>query len=852
LRHSIRPGLSDFLVFAYASVLTLLILANECPAGEFASDAFDEQIRPILEDRCFSCHGNGIRKGGVDLDAAMPRDTKLWWAVLKNVRSGLMPPIKSPQPTADERLRLEDWIKTGAFGIDPTDPDPGRITVHRLNRVEYRNTIRDLMGVEFDTNAEFPSDDSGHGFDNNGDVLTLSPMLIEKYLAAARTIVAMAVPTTSKIIPEREIRPREFQKVGESKPGSGPLSLSYYEATTVKAPLTVEHAGRYHLTLDLSAIEKYVDGVNDYNRCRLLVSADGEELHRQEFGRRDSRTLRLEFDRTWEAGTHDLTIEIQPLTPDEKQVRSLAIRVQAASLRGPMDGDHRVLPPNYKRFFPGDVPEDDAGRRDYAREILGRFAARAYRRPVDERTKDRLTDLAEATWDQDGVTFEAGVSQAMAAVLTSPRFLFREEGLDPDSTGRYPLVGEYELASRLSYFLWSTMPDDELFRLASERKLRENLRPQVTRMLADSRAEEFFRHFVGQWLQARDIEAVLINGSAVVARDAPPDPANEALRDRFRVLSRKPPTELTEDEKKELKETRTAFQKSFRKFREFDLTSDLRKDMRRETEMLFQNVIRDDRSLLELLDSDYTYLNERLARHYAIEGVKGDEMRRVALPPGSPRGGVLTQGTILAVTSNPDRTSPVKRGLFILDNILGSPPAPPPPNIPSLEESGKAVGGRTPTLRESMVLHRSMPSCASCHSRMDPLGLALENFNALGRWREKERLEPIDATGTLITGEPFHDIRDLKRTLIEKHRIEFYRCLSEKLLTYALGRGLESYDVQAVDTIVGNIESGEGHASALISGIIESAPFQRRRRDTPTETTDIPDRPTRRVPESTR
>jgi Protein of unknown function (DUF1588)/Protein of unknown function (DUF1585) len=237
-----------------------------------------------------------------------------------------------------------------------------------------------------------------------------------------------------------------------------------------------------------------------------------------------------------------------------------------------------------------------------------------------------------------------------------------------------------------------------------------------------------------------------------------------------------------------------------------------------------------------LLDSNYTFLNERLAKQYGIEGVRGDEMRRVDLPEGSPRGGVLTQGTVLAVTSNPDRTSPVKRGLFILDNILGSPPAPPPPNIPALEESRKRVGGKTPSMREAIALHRSQPMCASCHARMDPLGLALENFNALGRWRDKERAGPVDASGRLITGEEFRDVRDLKRILIERHRREFYRCLTEKMLTYALGRGLESYDSETVDAIVGRIEAADGRASALIAGIIESAPFQKRRRRThPTE-----------------
>ena len=263
--------------------------------------------------------------------------------------------------------------------------------------------------------------------------------------------------------------------------------------------------------------------------------------------------------------------------------------------------------------------------------------------------------------------------------------------------------------------------------------------------------------------------------------------------------------------------------------------------MRRETEMYFEHVLRQDRPLVELLESDYTFLNQRLAKHYGIEGVQGDSMRLVKLPAASHRGGILTQGTVLAVTSNPDRTSPVKRGLYILENILGSPPAPPPPNIPALEESGNKVAGRTPTLRESMVRHRNQPSCASCHARMDPLGLALENFNALGRWRDKERADTIDASGKLISGESFKEIGELKKILVDRHRREFYRCLTEKMLTYALGRGLESYDVQAVDTIVERIEAADGHASALIAGIIESAPFQKRRHSTNSDTTALLD-----------
>ena len=579
--------------------------------------------------------------------------------------------------------------------------------------------------------------------------------------------------------------------------------------------------------------------MNDYNRCRLIFRADGEELVRREFVRQDGKSFRFEFDRNWKAGPHPLTVEIEPLTPGEGRVRSLSIRIQGATLRGPMDERYWVKPAEHDRFFPGEIPADAEGRRAYAKDLLGRFAEKAFRRPVDEATKDRLAGLAMAVSAQEGRTFEAGVAQAMAAVLTSPRFLFREESAEPGASGKYPPIDEYALASRLSYFLWSSMPDADLIRLAGEHKLRTNLKSQVDRMLADPKSAEFVRNFVGQWLQARDVESVLVNGPAVVARDEPADPEAEKKRARFRELVSRPPNELSEAEKKELQEARGSFGRSFRRFREFEFTGDLRQAMRRESEMTFEHVVRGDRSLLELLASDYTFLNERLAKHYGIDGVRGDQMRRVELPPESPRGGILTQGTVLTVTSNPDRTSPVKRGLYILDTILGSPPAPPPPNIPSLEESGKAIAGRTPTLRESMVLHRSQASCASCHSRMDPLGLALENFNALGRWRDKERGNPVDASGKLITGEPFGDIRDVKRILVDRHRPEFYRCLTEKLLTYALGRGLESQDVEAVDAIVGRIEANEGHASALISGVIESAPFQRRRKP---NTVDISNR----------
>ena len=380
----------------------------------------------------------------------------------------------------------------------------------------------------------------------------------------------------------------------------------------------------------------------------------------------------------------------------------------------------------------------------------------------------------------------------MVAVLASPRFLFRVENAVPGQSGRpHAPIDEYALASRLSYFLWSTMPDDELFALAEKGRLRAELPAQVKRMLADPRGKALTQNFVGQWLEVRDLEGMYFNERAILRREG--------------VRLRGADTERNV------------------------LTRDVRRAMRSETEMAFEYVAREDRSILEWVDCDYTFLNARLAKHYGIPGVEGSEVRKVTLPKDSPRGGVLTHGSILAVTSNPARTSPVKRGQFILDNILGTPAPPPPPDIPALEASKKEFKDRKPTTRELMALHRSKPLCSACHSRMDPLGLALDNFNPLGLWRDQEEKQPIDASGKLITGESFHDVRDLKKILKERHRDDFYRCVTEKLLTYALGRGLEYDDVETVDRIVERLDRDGGRFSALLMGVIESSPFQQRR-----------------------
>ncbi len=806
-------------------------------AGPTSSVRFQKEVKPILTQFCIGCHNAELKKGGIAFDQvdgnpALLEDRQLWWKTLKMVRAGIMPPKNKPHPEAKQIEQIVSWIKSSAFKIDPRDPDPGRVTVRRLNRTEYRNTIRELLGVNFDTTAEFPADDTGHGFDNIGEVLTMSPLLLEKYIAAARAIVGQAVPMAPKVVAEKRLPGRSFRLAGSAAPARGAgdsLTLSYYKPATGSLVTRAEHAGHYQVVLDLSANEKYVDGVFDYNKCRLLFKVDGKTLLDQEYTRQGGRPFHYEYPQEWAGGDHELAIELIPLTPKEKQVRNLTMRVIAVTMRGPLEEKYWVPPPHYRRYFPETVPEGAAERRAYARRLLERFANRAFRRPVDEATIQRLVQLAENVYGKPGRTFEAGIAQAMTVVLASPCFLFREEASQPGSSGPHPLIDEYSLATRLSYFLWSSMPDDQLFRLAAANKLRENLKPQLARMLTDPRSGEFIRNFIGQWLQARDIQTVPINARAVISRDETPDPKAQQRQARFRELNRKPPASLTETEKKELAQVRTSFFGGFRRFAQFELNDELRRAMHQETEMLFEHILKKDRSLTELIENDYTFLNERLAKHYGIEGVKGDQMRLVKLPPGSPRGGVLTQGTVLAITSNPDRTSPVKRGLFILDNILGTPPAPPPPDIPPLEDAIAGLKGKPPTLRETLKLHRSESLCSSCHNRMDPLGLAFEHFNALGRFREKERNQEIDTSGQLITGESFKTVQELKHILVTKRCRDVYRCLTEKLLTYALGRGLDYNDVEAVDRIVERLEKENGRPSALLAGVIESAPFQKRR-----------------------
>jgi Protein of unknown function (DUF1588)/Protein of unknown function (DUF1587)/Protein of unknown function (DUF1585)/Protein of unknown function (DUF1592)/Protein of unknown function (DUF1595)/Planctomycete cytochrome C len=829
-------------------------LASFCPFSRaeepLGAAHFRQQIQPILENYCYGCHGNGEKKGNRTLDEfpsdeALLGNLELWQAVLKNVRAGLMPPVDEEHPSDVERKQIQDWIERDVFQINPQNPDPGRITLRRLNRVEYHNTIRDLMGVDYDTNANFPADDTGYGFDNIADVLSMSPLLMEKYMQAAETIVSQAVPTVSKVVAEKEYPGRLFQSEGGKIDGH---EMTFYEPSKVSHTIHIDRPAKYRLI-----VEARIDGYYelDPGRCTVSFDVDGKQLFEHEYDWRDDLALSYEFDEDWQAGDHPMSFELKPLVPAEQKLHYLNFRVDRIRVEGPLDEAYWVPAKNYDRFFPkGPPPEDEVAREDYAREVLQDFAARAYRRPVDDATVDRLVAIAKSTYDLPGTKFEQGVAQAMVAVLASPRFLYRvEDAVAAPDNEKHPEIDEYALASRLSYFFWSTMPDKELLDLASRGELRNNLAAQTKRLLDDPRSEALVKDFAGQWLQARDVETISIEPVAALGFQK----EFEAILDQFRAVREKRRAaraaevaqraaegkDAAKDDMKADREKQpnddddeeVKLREQLRKYRSLReaFNDSLRSSMRRETEMTFAYVMHDDRSVLELIDSDYTFLNEELAKYYGIPGVTGGEMRRVTLPPDSPRGGLLTQGTMLVVTSNPTRTSPVKRGKFILDNVLGQPVPPPLPNIPPLESSTEAITDHEPTLREAEERHRKDPLCASCHAQMDPLGLALENFNALGMWRDKDHNQPIDTSGQLVTGESFQNIRDLKKILVEKHRLDLYRCLTEKMLTYALGRGLEYYDEYTIDHIVERLDQHDGRFSELLGGIVESAPFQRRR-----------------------
>jgi hypothetical protein len=770
---------------ALASAAVAAAPAAQTPA---APD-YARQVKPLLEKYCYDCHGDGSDKGDLALDkhqtpAEMLADIELWLAVWRNLEAQLMPPAKKAQPTEAERRLVLQWIERSVFKVDPANPDPGRVTVRRLNREEYRYTILDLLGVEFDANDEFPADDTGYGFDTIGDVLNISPLLLEKYLDAAQTISAQVLAFTTGKTPSVTVNADQFRVGGDAKKNA--KWLPFANAAVAEHTRDVKRAGKYQVNVQFR-----VAGSTEAttHTATLVLRVNGAEAARRHLSWDNSKSLTLSAEVPLKAGRNTLALEIVPGPPPPAGEEPLSLSASAVTLNGPLGSGFLEYPAQYRRvFLDGPPPKDEAGREAYAKKILRHLADRAFRRPVDEPTLDRLVRLARSTEKQPGMSFERGITHALTAILVSPRFLFRAEFQpEPNNPAKVVPVDEFALAARLSYFLWSSLPDEELFQLARDGKLRANLKAQVDRLIRDPKSRRFVQNFVGQWLQTRDVEGLNVDPRRVLnLRDR--DQANRIFNSR------------------------------------------VRRAMKDETELMFDYVLRENRSALDLLQADYTFLNEPLASFYGIAGVRGSEMRKVHLPPGSNRGGVLTHGSFLLVTSNPTRTSPVKRGLFILENILGTPAPPAPPNVPSLEEA-RAKMRPGLTMREIMEIHRQDPLCAGCHARMDPIGIALENYNAIGMFRAQENGKKIETDGQLITGEKFRNAAELSRILATSRRKDFYRCLTEKLLTYAIGRGMEYYDTPTIEHIVAQLDKDGGKLQTLIHGIVQSAPFQKRRGD---------------------
>ena len=782
--------------------------AGQAPAPDAA---FEEQVRPFLDSFCASCHNDDLQTADLSFDpftgaGAAAEHTDLWERVAERLRAGQMPPAGRPRPPAAAVAQILAWAdaltgRTPAAGAR----DPGRVTARRLNRVEYNNTVATLLGVHGRPADEFPADDSGYGFDNNGDVLSLSPLLMEKYIAAARQLSRDAVfgpPLPDAPLQLAHYMARRSHDAGGSLDDADTLPFSMRGALygSHLFPWTADYELRFRVanyrtrpprpagqrpsrpaTQDTPAgREQFIE---EMRRAAppvpVVATLDGKVFNEvmiegvNAFGyERGEIVSRVRV----EAGAHDFRVSyphvadiVDPrdnVLPDGRRI----LYIDYLDIVGPFDPSP-APPASHDRIFvcrhpPGEHHESCAG------EIVTDLARRAYRRPATPAEVTRLTGLiAEA--QQVGDSFEEGVRVAVQAVLLSPHFLFRIEGDQPAATGGAHPVSDHELASRLSYFLWADMPDDELFRMADAGRLGrpEVLDAQVRRMLRDRKSAALVDSFAAQWLQLRNLDRVK------------PDPA------RF-------PT--ADDE--------------------------LRDAMRRETALFVEAIIREDRSVLDLIDGPFTFLNGPLAHHYGITGIAGEAFRRVALA-GTQRGGLLTQASILTVSSYPTRTSPVLRGKWVLDNLLGAPPPDPPEGVPALDEAAVGASG---SLRTQLERHRADPTCAVCHDQIDPLGFGLERYDAAGAWRTHDGEFPIDDSGTLPDGTTFRGARELK-AILKSRQEAFTRNLAAKLLTYALGRGLESDDAAVVETIRAQAADAGHRFSSLVRGVVLSEPFRMRR-----------------------
>jgi Protein of unknown function (DUF1592)/Protein of unknown function (DUF1588)/Protein of unknown function (DUF1587)/Protein of unknown function (DUF1585)/Protein of unknown function (DUF1595)/Ca-dependent carbohydrate-binding module xylan-binding/Planctomycete cytochrome C len=751
-------------------------LSAQPPVKSTAADeALKAKINPFFAKYCNSCHNSEKQAGGVPLDiykdaASARKDRKMMETILRVVANGEMPPKKAKaQPTAQEKaefLTLTDdsFIKVNCVG----PKDPGRVTLRRLNRAEYNNTVRDLCGITFHPADDFPSDDVGYGFDNIGDVLSMPPILLEKYLRAADTVLEAAVAPPGTILSSKQgFSQQNLVVMPRSAKSKEPKFKIHFETEgwASMPKFNFPASGEY-------MIRVRAHGVAQGDQApKLQILIDDKAQETRDINAKAEKPETVEIKRWVDAGERKVTAAfVNPSDKaklDGKATRSLDI--ENISIEGPLKGADKPLPASTKMILVS-IPTTPDENKASAKKVLTEFARRAYRRPVKPEEIDRLMKLFTLAEEQ-GDRFDRAILLPLKAILVSPHFLFRVEN-DPLPGQETRTLSEFELASRLSYFLWSSMPDAELIKLAEKGELRKPgvLKSQIARMLKDPKSSALTENFAGQWLQLRNLRT------------------------------------LTPDV-----ETFPRWEES------------LRTAMIKESEMFFDHIVKNDRSVLEFLDADYTFLNDRLSWHYHIPNIQGEQFRYVKLTDKR-RGGLVTQAAILTVTSNPTRTSPVKRGKWVYENILGLQPPPAAPDVPELPPNGQLKG----TLRQQMEQHRSNPACAGCHAKLDPLGFGLENFDAVGEWRDQDNKIKIDSSGVLPEGEKFNGPTELRKVLLGKSEM-FRRCLAEKLLTFATGRGLEYYDKCVLDEISLKLKTGNDQFSALVLAIVESDAFQKRK-----------------------
>ena len=768
----------------WAWVLGCGVAATGANASEFK-----KVVTPFFEKHCVECHGGKHTKADLDLkqlkdDNQILQQQKLWKGIVQQVTSGEMPPKKHPsKPTLEEKERFAAEISGSIKRAEAKLPmDPGRVTVRRLNRKEYNNTIRDLMHVDFNPAENFPADDIGHGFDNIGDVLSISPVHLERYLDAAESIIDRALPHVPPKPSNRTTYSIFLEPGGyRSENGTRPVTNSIHELF-VKHKLEV--AGDYTFRVRAA-------GTNapSAEPPKIKLFAGDRELLETTITNRPGKWRELEVKLSLPAGEHRFAARF--INPDTN-APDRVLYINEFKVIGP--ADTRTTFQRQVADIRQQAPKGKGALTDKERDrhLLSWFLTRTFRRPPTVAELDRYSQVMFQEVDGAPDRWETGFRQVVKSVLCSPKFLFKlEPDSQPNRSKPHP-IDEYQLASRLSYFLWSTLPDDELLSLAGSGKLSKQIESQVRRMLKDPRSEALVANFGLQWLQL----------------------------ERLRTLTPDPTLFPT-------------------------FNDNLRKSMLRETELFLAEIVREDRSILDLVDADFTYLNEPLAKHYGVmdtqgnmagqpekrtggEKIRGKEFVRVSLADGS-RGGLLTQASVLTVTSNPTRTSPVKRGKWILEQILGTPPPPAPPGVLGLEAQKQLTG----TLRQRMEQHRSNPACASCHLNMDSVGFAFENFDGIGRFRTQDTEGAIDPSGVLPDGKSFKGPAELKLILKDKKDL-VARNITEKLLTYGLGRGLEFYDERAINKILGEVSRQQYRFSSLMISIVQSDPFRLRRgRETP-------------------